>query len=194
MIPKSAGFVPPPREVWWGGEHPGLPQQSAGGAERGRGQAEVGAGSRRAGNCTGRVFGVPQPYGAVAGTQGWGRARRHRSLPARAAEGSGGELAGKQRGSTPRGAAGTFQGPSRVTATPKTLPPGLCPAPQLLAAPLGKRQGKSPRRCFASCFAPCPARPPSPAGCSAPAHLEERPHTPPSAPLTGGTSPCDARV
>lgn len=40
-----------------------------------------------------------------------------------------GELAGKQRGSTPRGAAGTLQGPSRVAATPKTLPPG-CAQPR----------------------------------------------------------------
>lgn len=193
MIPKSAGFVPPPREVRWGGEHPGLPRQSAGGAERGRGQAEVGAGSWRAGNCTGRVFGVPQPYGAVAGTQGWGRARRHRSLPARAAEGSGG--AGREAARQhPQGGCRHPPGTEQGCCHPKNSSPGLCPAPQLLAAPLGKRQGKSPRRCFASCFAPCPARPPSPAGCSAPVHLEERPRTPPSAPLTGGTSPCDARV
>lgn len=58
------------------------------------------------------------PEGIAASQPGLQRAR-------------GGELAGKQRGSTSRGAAGTLQGPSRVGATPKTLPRGLCPAPQL---------------------------------------------------------------
>lgn len=131
MIPESAGFVPPPREVRWGGEHPGLPRQSAGGAERGRGQAEVGAGSRRAGNCTARAFGVPSALRGRGGHPGLGPCPKASQPPSQGCRGLGGELAGKQRGSTSRGAAGTLQGPSRVGATPKTLPRGLCPAPQL---------------------------------------------------------------
>lgn len=140
--PKKCGVCPTTERGAVGGEHPGLPRQSAGGAERGRGQAEVGAGSQRAGNCTGRAFGVPQPHGATVGTQCWGRARRHRDLPARAAEDSGGQLVGKQRGSTPGGDAGTLQGSrDRAGSVPsQTLPPGLSPALQLLAAPLGKGQ------------------------------------------------------